>query len=101
MGIHLFFITEGTTYFVTSDRASNFDEIKKLISPLTYHFGSSMSFHNCALYLGEKNCDKLASNYHSETYYSYNYGCSWVFTGTFLSDISLFSILAFALFYVC
>ncbi|KAF1797441.1 hypothetical protein V8B55DRAFT_1516083 [Mucor lusitanicus] len=83
-----FFVTEGTTHFVTSDKASNFDEIKTPIPPLTYLFGSVMSFHNddpdYVLYLGEKNCDALASNCHSEAFYSRDHGRSWASIGTYM-----------------
>ncbi|KAI8640138.1 hypothetical protein BD408DRAFT_445362 [Parasitella parasitica] len=83
-----FFITEGRTHFVTSDKASGFNEIKTPIAPLDFLPGTVMSFHNddpdYVLYMGERNCDALASNCHSEAFYSRDHGRSWASLGTYM-----------------
>lgn len=85
-----YFITEGTTHFVTSDKASSFDEIRTPLPPLTYLQGNVMSFHNedadYAIYLGETNCDGLSNNCHSEAFYSHDRGRSWTSIGTYIRN---------------
>ncbi|KAI8967795.1 hypothetical protein BDF20DRAFT_917392 [Mycotypha africana] len=83
-----FFITEGTTHFVTNDKASSFDEIQVPLSPLNYLQGTVMSFHNddpdYVIYIGEKDCAGLGSKCHSEAFYSRDNGRSWATIGTYM-----------------
>jgi hypothetical protein len=83
-----FFITEGTTHFVTNDKASSFDEIRTPLGPLIYLPGTIMNFHNddpdYLLYLGEQGCDGLGTSCHSEAFYSHDNGRSWASLGTYM-----------------
>ncbi|KAI8067678.1 uncharacterized protein B0P05DRAFT_552523 [Gilbertella persicaria] len=85
-----FFITEGTTHFVTNDKASSFDEIRAPLPPLIHLQGNIMNFHNddrdYVLYMGEKNCEGLASDCHSEAFYSRDNGRSWASLGTYMRN---------------
>ncbi|KAI8364623.1 hypothetical protein BD560DRAFT_165544 [Blakeslea trispora] len=83
-----FFITEGTTHFVTNDKGSSYSEIKTPVPPLTHLQGNVMSFHNddrdYVLFVGERNCEGLAANCHSEAFYSRDNGHSWASLGTYV-----------------
>ncbi|GAA5814583.1 hypothetical protein MFLAVUS_008082 [Mucor flavus] len=83
-----FFITESNTHFVTSDKASSFEEIRTPLPPIYMLPGAVMNFHNedpdYVIYLGEKECSGLASNCHSEAFYSRDNGHSWASLGTYM-----------------
>lgn len=83
-----FFITESNTHFVTSDKASSFNEIRTPLPPLNMIQGMIMAFHNedpeYVIYLGEKDCSGHAATCHSEAFYSRDNGHSWASLGSYM-----------------
>ncbi|KAI7893622.1 uncharacterized protein EV154DRAFT_600677 [Mucor mucedo] len=83
-----FFITTSNTHFVTSDKASSFEEIRTPLAPLNILQGTVMNFHNddpdYVIFMGEKDCSGLAANCHSEAFYSRDNGRSWASLGTYM-----------------
>ncbi|KAG1467598.1 hypothetical protein G6F56_004322 [Rhizopus delemar] len=84
-----YFITEGTTHFMTTDKGANFEEMRVPLGPLMNLQGSIMSFHNddpdYLIYIGEKNCQGgFGSSCHSEAFYSHDNGRAWASLGTYV-----------------
>ncbi|KAI8971058.1 hypothetical protein BDB01DRAFT_854995 [Pilobolus umbonatus] len=85
----VYFITDTDTHFLTTDKGTNFDEIRTPLPPLLNLQGHSMSFHNddpdYLIFIGEKNCDGgFGSTCHSEAFYSHDNGHGWSPLGTYM-----------------
>ncbi|KAI9281076.1 hypothetical protein BY458DRAFT_499521 [Sporodiniella umbellata] len=85
----VYFITEGTTHFMTSDKGGNFGEIRVPVGPLMNLQGAVMNFHNddsrYLIYIGEKDCDSgFGSSCHSEAFYSHDAGKNWARIATYV-----------------